>query len=120
MIRGERTVLRLVTEADLDLLASWFADPELYKWWGGAQVPREVVAEKYVGRRRPRVESFVIEADRRPIGYIQFHQGFEPYHSPGEGGIDMFARHASGDAASAETPPGRSSNTYFVSAAGHE
>lgn len=84
-IRGEHTALRLVTEADLDLLVGWFADPGVYAYWDGASKSREEVAQKYTGRRRPRVESFIIEAAGRPIGYLQY--GVSDATS---GGLDMF------------------------------
>jgi len=89
-IRGTVVTLRPTTESDLDLLTDWFADPAIYEWWGSSPVPREVVAEKYTGRRRPAVESLIIETEGRPVGYIQHHQGFEEYHDAGEGGMDMF------------------------------
>lgn len=89
------TALRPATEADLELLLGWFGDPEVYRWWGGRPLTRDEVAEKYVGRRQPRVESFVIESGGEPVGYVQVHHGFEPYHRAGEGGIDLFvAPHA--------------------------
>jgi aminoglycoside 6'-N-acetyltransferase len=73
----------------------WFSDPAVYEWWGGAPLSREVVAEKYVGRRRPAVESLMIEDHGQPVGYIQHHQGFAGYLGADEGGIDMFiAPHA--------------------------
>lgn len=97
-IRGERTTLRPVEPDDLDLLAGWLADPEIYRWWGGSAIPREEVAEKYIGRR-PDVFGFIVEADggaaaepadRRPIGYLQYWIG-EGAGGPGtEGGIDMY------------------------------
>jgi aminoglycoside 6'-N-acetyltransferase len=71
VIRGSRTELRPATESDLDLLAGWFADPAFVAWWGGAPLARSVVAEKYVGRRAPAVESYIVEEDGHPIGYIQ-------------------------------------------------
>jgi aminoglycoside 6'-N-acetyltransferase len=77
-------------ESDLELLTGWFSDPLVYKWWGGSPVRHEVVAQKYIGQRRPAVESLLIEAQGRPIGYIQYHQGFEEYHHADEGEIDMF------------------------------
>jgi aminoglycoside 6'-N-acetyltransferase len=76
--------LRPTTELDLDLLASWFAHPEIYRWWGGRPLPREEVAAKYVGRRCPRVESHIVELDGQPIGYIQYH-----LEGPGQAGLDM-------------------------------
>jgi aminoglycoside 6'-N-acetyltransferase len=90
VVEGELTALRPAQGSDLDLLARWFREPEVYRWWGGSPLPPETVAAKYTGKRRPRVESFVIEAEGRPVGYIQYHYGFEPYHRQGEGGIDMF------------------------------
>jgi aminoglycoside 6'-N-acetyltransferase len=90
VIDGLKTRLRPATESDLDLLVGWFLQPEVYRWWGGAPLERETVAEKYVGRRRPGVESLIIERADEPVGYAQFHQGFEDYHHEGEGGIDMF------------------------------
>jgi aminoglycoside 6'-N-acetyltransferase len=84
-IRGERTVLRLSTPDDVDLLTGWLADPEVYRWWGGVPVPREQVEEKYIGQRRPEVETFIVEATGEPIGFLQYWQG-----NPTSGGIDMF------------------------------
>jgi aminoglycoside 6'-N-acetyltransferase len=95
LIRGLKVTLRPATEDDLDLLTGWFSNPAVYDWWGGSPVQRDVVATKYVGRRRPAVESLIIEADCEPVGYIQYHQGFEEYHQADQGGMDMFvAPHA--------------------------
>lgn len=76
--------LRPSSPDDLDQLARWFADPEVYRWWGGRPISREVVALKYVGRRCPRVESFIVELGARAIGYIQYH-----LEGPGQAGLDM-------------------------------
>lgn len=84
VISGKQTCLVPTSEADLDLLARWFADPEFVEHWGGLPMPREEVAAKYVGRRRPQVESFLIHAQGVPVGYAQYwHAGAD------EGGIDM-------------------------------
>jgi len=85
VIRGERTSLRPTTDDDLDLLAGWLADPEVYRWWEGRPLSREEVADLYTGRRRPEVEPFVIEADGVPVGYLQCWRGTET-----SGGIDLF------------------------------
>jgi len=104
-IRGERTILRPVTPADLDVLVGWFSDPEVYRWWDGYPKPRDEVAEKYI-ERQPGVERFIVEAGAqpaeqpaaetggdaggRPIGYLQY------WHGDGAtGGIDMFLTPAS-------------------------
>jgi len=66
--------------------------PDVYRWWGGKPLPRGDVARKYTGRRCPQVESFIVDLDRRPIGYIQYH-----LEGPGQAGLDMMlvpdARH---------------------------
>ncbi|WP_425244726.1 GNAT family N-acetyltransferase [Streptomyces citrinus] len=84
VLDGERTRLVPTTENDLDLLAGWFASPAFVEHWGGAPITREEVAEKYVGRRRPRVESFLVHAQASPVGYAQYW-----YAGPADGGIDM-------------------------------
>ena len=61
-------LLRPAVPEDLDLLAAWFTDPEVYGWWGGEPLSRETVAAKYVGARRPTVESLIVEQSGRPIG----------------------------------------------------
>ena len=76
--------LRPATPDDLDRLAAWFVDPGNYRWWGGVPKQREEVAEKYIGRRCPRVESFLIQVSDEPIGYIQYH-----LEGPGQAGLDM-------------------------------
>lgn len=81
---GALTRLVPTTEGDLDLLAGWFATPEFVEQWGGVPYSREEVAEKYVGRRRPRVGSFLVLARGVPTGYAQYWHAGEA-----EGGIDM-------------------------------
>ena len=85
MIRGRLVEIRPATEDDLDLLAGWFGDPEFVTWWGGKPLTRDVVAEKYVGRRAPDVESYVVERRGEPVGYIQAWTD-DGGHS---GGIDL-------------------------------
>ncbi|MEU6282309.1 GNAT family N-acetyltransferase [Streptomyces sp. NPDC047028] len=84
VLPGELTLLVPTGEGDLDLLAGWFADPEFVANWGGVPLSRAVVAAKYVGRRRPQVESFLVLDQGVPVGYAQ-------YWSVGarEGGLDM-------------------------------
>lgn len=86
MIRGELTVLRPATPADLDLLAGWFADPGFYEDWGGRPRPREEVAEKHIGGRAPGVESMIVEENGEPVGFIQYHVAPQ---RPNMGGIDL-------------------------------
>lgn len=84
VLRQDGLVLRPSAEDDLDRLAQWFADSEVFRWWGGRPLSRDVVAAKYTGRQCPRVESYIIEFEARPIGYIQYH-----LEGPGRAGLDM-------------------------------
>lgn len=84
VLRQVGLVLRPSAEDDLDRLARWFADPEIFRWWGGRPLSRDVVAAKYTGRRCPRVESYIVEFEAQPIGYIQYH-----LEGPGQAGLDM-------------------------------
>ncbi len=81
-IAGERARLVPVREADLDLLARWFADPAFVRHWGGEPLDRREVAAKYIGRR-PEVESFLVYERDEPVGYAQYRR------RAGGGGIDM-------------------------------
>jgi aminoglycoside 6'-N-acetyltransferase len=84
-IRGEHTWLRHAVDADLDLLTLWFADPDVYLWWGGEQIGRDRVSADYTGHRSPEVESFIVEAEGVPIGFLQYWRATER-----SGGLDMF------------------------------
>ncbi|WP_137233355.1 GNAT family N-acetyltransferase [Streptomyces sp. BPSDS2] len=97
---GVLTRLVPTTEDDLDLLAGWFASPDFVAYWGGVPLSRDEVAEKYVGRRRPRVQSYLVLAEGAPVGYAQFwhadaaEDGTEERTEGGmedgvEGGIDL-------------------------------
>jgi aminoglycoside 6'-N-acetyltransferase len=82
---GKRTALRPVASTDLNMLTQWLSQPDVYRWWGGHPLTREIIAMKYLGNRRPKVESFIIEAAGNPIGYIQYWS-----HDMRSGGLDMF------------------------------
>jgi aminoglycoside 6'-N-acetyltransferase len=83
-IAGRVVRLRSATEEDLDLLAGWFGEVDFVDHWGGAPLSRPEVAAKYIGRRRPDVESFIVLAGGAPVGYAQYWQAAET-----EGGIDL-------------------------------
>ncbi|WP_424571201.1 GNAT family N-acetyltransferase [Streptomyces sp. CH-036] len=89
-LHGTLTRLVPTTEADLDLLAGWFASPDFVVYWGGVPLSRTEVAAKYVGRRRPRVQSYLVLAEGAPVGYAQFW-----YADEAEGGIDLVLQPAS-------------------------
>ncbi|MCI4042500.1 GNAT family N-acetyltransferase [Streptomyces sp. TRM75563] len=99
---GVLTRLVPTTEDDLDLLAGWFASPDFVAYWGGVPLTRAEVAEKYVGRRRPRVQSYLVLAEGAPVGYAQFwhadatEDGTEDRTEGSmEGGIDLVLQPAS-------------------------
>ncbi|MGW0671136.1 GNAT family N-acetyltransferase [Streptomyces sp. NPDC002746] len=84
MADGVLTRLVPTTEGDVDLLAQWFASLDFVEHWGGVPLSRAEVAEKYVGRRRPGVESFLVLAEGAPVGYAQYWRA-----GVAGGGIDM-------------------------------
>jgi aminoglycoside 6'-N-acetyltransferase len=84
-VRGEHTWVRHAVDADLDLLAGWFADPDVYRWWGGEPIDSSSVRDDYTGHRSPAVECFIVEADGSPIGFLQYWRAAER-----SGGVDMF------------------------------
>jgi aminoglycoside 6'-N-acetyltransferase len=88
MIRGARTSLRPVCPDDLDLLAGWLADPDVYRYWGGKRVHRETIVDEFVNGPEHGAWVFIVEHDEQPIGWIQYwHLNDDPIQD--SGGIDM-------------------------------
>ena len=83
-LNGELTAVRAATEADIDLLVSWHADPEVARYWDGETFTRE---EMLLRLARPDVDPYVVEEGREPVGYMQAWFDDE---APNEGGLDMF------------------------------
>jgi aminoglycoside 6'-N-acetyltransferase len=84
-LRGERVVLRPVTEADRDRLRAILVEPSVARWWGlpGASDPTaEWVTpdEESVG--------FVVEVDGDIVGSIQFYEESDPDYR--HAGMDLF------------------------------
>jgi aminoglycoside 6'-N-acetyltransferase len=82
-LRGELTVVRPATTADADLLVRWHADPDVARYWDGETFTHE---EMLARLDRPSVDSYVVEGDDQPIGYLQAHF---PEAST-DAGLDMF------------------------------
>ena len=80
-VRGERTLLRAVEAADVDLLLAWHADPEIARYWDWETFTRETMLERLA---RPDVTPYLVLADGAAIGYLQVWCDAEG------GGIDMF------------------------------
>jgi aminoglycoside 6'-N-acetyltransferase len=72
-IRGDRVVLRPTTGDDLSFLRTFFADPDVYEHWGGSPLGDAEITSKYLGRRSPEVECFIVENEGRSVGYVQYH-----------------------------------------------
>jgi aminoglycoside 6'-N-acetyltransferase len=83
-LRGEATVVRRATPADVDLLVAWHGDPEVARYWDGESTTREQMLLELAS---PDVDPYVVQEDGEPVGYLQawFDGG-----SPDEAGLDMF------------------------------
>jgi aminoglycoside 6'-N-acetyltransferase len=66
------------------MLVRWHADPDVSRYWDGETFTEDEMRERLA---RDDVDSFVVEADGAPIGYLQSWWGAD---EPLRGGIDMF------------------------------
>ena len=82
-VRGRLTSLRPATEADVDLLVRWHADPEVARYWDDETFTPAEMEERLA---RPGVEAHIVEAAGMPVGYLQVHDE----DRDGAGGLDMF------------------------------
>ena len=85
-IEGDGVVLRTTTDEDLGTLVTFFTDPGFYDRWGGQPVSDAEIAAKYLGRRSPAVECFIVEEAGRPIGFVQYYVADD---EAGTGGMDL-------------------------------
>ena len=83
-LRGDLSVVRAAVEADVDLLVGWHADPQIARYWDDKQFTR---AELLARIARPQVDAYIIEADERPVGYLQ---AWFDSDEPDRSGLDMF------------------------------
>lgn len=60
---------REVSEEDLPMLASWFAEPHVAEWWD--EGPEASLAEIRQAMDSIDTEPLIVELDGRPIAYIQ-------------------------------------------------
>jgi RimJ/RimL family protein N-acetyltransferase len=72
-IEGDGVVLRPTTETDLATLRAFFSNPGFYERWGGRPLSDDEICAKYIGRRSPVVECFIVEEEQRPVGFVQYH-----------------------------------------------
>jgi|GEM_PF-56216 aminoglycoside 6'-N-acetyltransferase len=90
-LRGERVRLRSGRVEDVARLAEIRREPEVFRWWGGFEVPD--VWEDFVGSGT----GFVVEVDGEVIGGIEYHEESDPMYR--HAGIDLFlssSRHNQG------------------------
>ena len=84
-LRGERVVLRLLTEADVDRIVELGADPEVARWWPG-------LTEAYVSATArgedADVTVFAIVVDGEVAGMIQHYEETDPDYR--HAGMDLF------------------------------
>jgi aminoglycoside 6'-N-acetyltransferase len=83
-LNGELTVVRAATEADVDLLVGWHADPEVARHWDDETFTREEILLRLA---QPDVDAYVVEENGEPVGYIQAWFESDP---PDSCGLDMF------------------------------
>ena len=63
VVHGDRTLLRPVEEADVDLLLEWHADEDIARYWDDKTFTRATMLLRLA---RERVTPFVVEAEREP------------------------------------------------------
>ena len=75
---------RPATDDDAGMLADWYADPDVSKYWDGHTYDEnEVVARLH----REDVDAWIVEEDGEAVGYLQ--SWWEP-DPPKRGGLDGF------------------------------
>ena len=66
------------------MLAGWYADPDVSKYWDGRTYDVDEVVQRL---HRRDVDAWIVEADGEPVGYLQ--SWWEP-DPPKRGGLDGF------------------------------
>jgi len=81
-VGGGQTTLRRAGADDAERLAEWHRDPDVARFWDDETFTVDELRDRLA---RPDVESWIVEADGAPIGYLQVW-----WDEPTEGGLDMF------------------------------
>ena len=84
-LRGDRVVLRLLGEGDVDRIVELGADPEVERWWRG--LTPEHVLEKARGADGA-VAVFAVLIDGEVGGMIQYHEELDDEYR--HAGVDLF------------------------------
>jgi aminoglycoside 6'-N-acetyltransferase len=69
-VRGLLTELRPANDDDVDRLVAWHADPEVARFWDWEVFTSDEMRERLA---RPDVDAWIVEAEGKPIGYLQVH-----------------------------------------------
>ena len=83
-VHGKLTAVRAATEDDADLLVGWHADPEVSRYWDDETFTREQMLDRL--HREP-VDAWIVEAEGKPVGYLQ---SWWEDDQPWRGGLDGF------------------------------
>ena len=83
-LRGRLASIRPATLDDAGLLAAWHADPEVSRYWDNETFTVEEIRQHI---RRDDVDSWIVEADGEPVGYLQ---SWWVEGQPRRGGLDGF------------------------------
>ena len=92
VLRGERVLLRPGRPEDAQRLLQIRSQPEVTRWWGSVDIEEEV-REEFIGAD----EAFVIEANGKVVGAIQYHEENDPMYR--HAGMDIYlttSRHGEG------------------------
>jgi RimJ/RimL family protein N-acetyltransferase len=76
--------VRRATDADVERLVHWHADPEVSRYWDGETF---TVEEMHARLARSDVDAWIVEEDGDPVGFLQSWWEPEP---PKRGGLDGF------------------------------
>jgi aminoglycoside 6'-N-acetyltransferase len=76
-MRGRLTNLRPAADGDAEMLVAWHDDPDVSRYWDDERFTLDEMRERLA---RAEVESWIVEAEGEPVGYLQVH----------ETGLDMF------------------------------
>lgn len=86
MIRGERTVVRPATDADVERLVEWHSQLEVSRYWDDKTFTPSAMRERLA---RDRVDAWILEEEEEgePVGYMQ---SWWEEDEPHRGGVDGF------------------------------
>ena len=85
VIEGARTTVRRATEADVERLVAWHADPAVARYWDDETF---TAAQMHARLRRLDVDAWIVEERGKPVGYLQ--SWWEAEVEPRRGGLDGF------------------------------